>query len=57
MPRFMDFHAELKLPPEAIAQIADDTRHERADHFRTRRPLPDDFRPADRASLHSRLTP
>ncbi len=22
MPRFMDFHADLKLPPEAIAQIA-----------------------------------
>jgi hypothetical protein len=36
MPRFMDFHADLKLPPEAIAQIADDTRHERADEFGVR---------------------
>ena len=26
MPRFMDFHPDLKLPDEAIAQIADDTR-------------------------------
>jgi hypothetical protein len=33
MPRFMDFHADLRLPPEAIAQIADDTRNERADEF------------------------
>ena len=36
MPRFMDFHADLKLPPEAIAQIADDTRNERADEFGVR---------------------
>ena len=36
MPRFMDFHADLKLPSEAIAQIADDTRHERADAFGVR---------------------
>ena len=35
MPRFMDFHADLKLPSEAIAQIADDTRNERG---RVRRP-------------------
>lgn len=25
MPRFMDFHEDLKLPPEAIAQITEDT--------------------------------
>ena len=36
MPRFMDFHADLKLPSEAIAQIADDTRNERADEFGVR---------------------
>ena len=29
----MDFHQDLKLPAEAIAQIADDTRHVRADRF------------------------
>jgi len=33
MPRFMDFHPDLKLPAETIAQIADDTRHARADRF------------------------
>jgi hypothetical protein len=31
MPRFMDFHQHLKLPAEAIAQIAGDARHARAD--------------------------
>ena len=36
MSRFMDFHADLKLPPEAIAQITDDTRNERADEFGVR---------------------
>ncbi len=36
MPRFMDFHENLKLPADAIAQIADDTRHERADEFGVR---------------------
>jgi Protein of unknown function (DUF4242) len=36
MPRFMDFHADLKLPSEAIAQIADDTRADRADQFGVR---------------------
>jgi Nickel responsive protein SCO4226-like len=36
MPRFMDFHEDLKLPPEAIEQIADDTRNERADQFGVR---------------------
>jgi len=36
MPRFMDYHDNLKLPGEAIAQIADDTRHGRADEFGVR---------------------
>jgi Protein of unknown function (DUF4242) len=36
MPRFMDFHYDLKLPDEAIAQITDDTRHGRADEFGVR---------------------
>jgi hypothetical protein len=36
MPRFMDFHQDLKLPAEAIAQIADDARHARADQFGVR---------------------
>jgi hypothetical protein len=36
VPRFMDFHEDLKLPPEAIAQIADDTRDEKADQFGVR---------------------
>jgi Protein of unknown function (DUF4242) len=36
VPRFMDFHEDLKLPPEAIAQIADDTRGEKADQFGVR---------------------
>jgi hypothetical protein len=36
MPRFMDFHGDLRLPPEAIAQIADDTRNARADEFGVR---------------------
>ncbi len=27
MARFMDFHGDLKLPADAIAQIADDTRN------------------------------
>ena len=36
MPRYMDFHPDLKLPPEAIDQIADDTRHGRADEFGVR---------------------
>jgi hypothetical protein len=33
MARFMDFHEDLKLPAEAIAQIAEDTRNARADRF------------------------
>ena len=36
MPTFMDFHADLKLPPEAIAGIAEDTRSKRADEFGVR---------------------
>jgi len=36
MPRYMDFHQDLKLPADAIAQIADDTRHGRADEFGVR---------------------
>jgi hypothetical protein len=36
MPRFMDFHQDLKLPAEAIAQIASDTRNARADQFGVR---------------------
>jgi Nickel responsive protein SCO4226-like len=37
MPQFMDFHPDLKLPAEAIAQIADDTSHARADRFGVRK--------------------
>ena len=36
MAQFMDFHPELQLPPEAIAQIADDARNGRADQFGVR---------------------
>jgi hypothetical protein len=36
MPLFMDFHDDLKLPDEAIAQIAEDTRAGRADQFGVR---------------------
>jgi hypothetical protein len=36
MPAFMDFHEDLKLPPEVIEQIADDTRNARADQFGVR---------------------
>ena len=36
MPRFMDFHADLKLPDEAIVQLADDARHARSDQFGVR---------------------
>jgi hypothetical protein len=36
VPRFMDFHEDLKLPAEAIEQIAEDTRGERADQFGVR---------------------
>ena len=33
MALFMGFHEDLKLPAEAIAQIAEDTRNENADQF------------------------
>jgi Protein of unknown function (DUF4242) len=33
MPRFMDFHDDLKLPSEAIAQIRQDTKDGKADEF------------------------
>jgi Protein of unknown function (DUF4242) len=36
MPLFMDYHADLKLPEEAVAQIADDAHNERADEFGVR---------------------
>ena len=36
MALFMDFHHDLKLPAEAIAQIAEDTRDKRADQFGVR---------------------
>lgn len=36
MPRFMDFHPDLKLPDEAVAQLADDARHARSDQFGVR---------------------
>ena len=33
MPRFMDFHPELKLPAEAIVQITQDTKNGTTDEF------------------------
>ena len=36
MARFMDFHEDLKLPAEALAQIAEDARRARADRFGVR---------------------
>ena len=36
MPQFMDFHDDLKLPDDAIAQITDDARNGRADEFGVR---------------------
>jgi Nickel responsive protein SCO4226-like len=36
MARFMDFHDDLKLPAEAIAQIAEDARSGKADQFGVR---------------------
>jgi hypothetical protein len=36
MPRFMDFHDDLKLPPEAIEQIAAGTRDGATDAFGVR---------------------
>ncbi len=36
MPTFMDFHDDLKLPPEAIDQIAHDAHEHRSDEFGVR---------------------
>ena len=36
MPLFMDFHPDLKLPAEVIAQLAEDTRSGTADPFGVR---------------------
>lgn len=36
MPQFMDFHADLALPPEAIEQITQDTKDAKADEFGVR---------------------
>ena len=33
MPRFMDFHDDLKLPPEAIEAIGQGARNKEADQF------------------------
>ena len=33
MPKFMDFHDDLKLPPEAIEQITEGTRNAESDQF------------------------
>ena len=35
MARFMDFHEDLMLPAEAIAQIVENTRNAKADQFST----------------------
>jgi hypothetical protein len=36
MPRFMDYHDDLKLPDEAIQQITQDTKDGKADQFGVR---------------------
>lgn len=36
MPRFMDYHDDLKLPPQAIEQIAQQTRDGATDEFGVR---------------------
>jgi Protein of unknown function (DUF4242) len=36
MPKFMDYHDDLKLPAEAIQQIAQDTKDGAADQFGVR---------------------
>jgi hypothetical protein len=36
MPRFMDFHEDLKLPAEAIDQIANDAKDQKTDQFGVR---------------------
>jgi hypothetical protein len=36
MPQFMDFHADLQLPPEAIAQLRRDAQAHTSDEFGVR---------------------
>ena len=36
MPRFMDYHDDLKLPDEAVAQITRDTEDQNTDEFGVR---------------------
>ena len=36
MPRFMDFHDDLKLPDQAIREITKDTKDEKFDQFGVR---------------------
>lgn len=36
MPQFMDFHDDLKLPDQAIQQIAQETKDQKADEFGVR---------------------
>jgi Protein of unknown function (DUF4242) len=36
MPTFMDFHEDLKLPQEAIDEIAEDTKNRKSDEFGVR---------------------
>jgi hypothetical protein len=36
VPKFMDFHDDLKLPDEAIQQITQDTENEKSDEFGVR---------------------
>lgn len=36
MPQFMDFHSDLKLPPEAIDQMRADTMSKKYDQFGVR---------------------
>ena len=36
VPKFMDFHDDLKLPQEAIDQITNDTRDGKSDQFGVR---------------------
>jgi hypothetical protein len=33
MPRFMDFHPDLKLPEEAIVQLTEETKDGKTDQF------------------------
>jgi hypothetical protein len=36
MPQFMDYHDDLKLPKEAVAQITQDAKEHKADEFGVR---------------------